>query len=159
MIEETYDLDQDMVDSYLQDTLPYVEKCSDEGSAIMLLRRIKNLVYVSDEFFVPDYVYGWEEMALSYIQSNEAYFRYIQYDITKEQHKIFFDAIHEVEPAALAGAVSKEELFLMVKDFNDSISDINVLCDLYHMLKFSEYTFKEFSLQIDYDSWLNAMYG
>ena len=149
-------IDQEYVDEYVRDTIPYAQNCSSEEDAVKLLRRVKYLQYVSDSFFVPEMVIGWEEMALAYIESAEAVFKYVQYEIIKQEHHTFFEAVRELEESVLSNLLSKEELFSMVKEFNDNIEGSNLCCEKYGMIKFTKYWFKHRLLQNDYDKWIEV---
>ena len=145
---------QSYVDQYYEDTKILALGVNTEEDAVALLKRIKYLQYVSDSYFVPDLA-GWEEMALSYIESPATYFKNVQYDILLTEHQNFFKAARILEISVSDGLLPDETLFNMVKEFNHEISMANENCKKYGVISFTEYWFKSKLLQDNYNKWLS----
>lgn len=145
---------QQYVDEYFEDTKNFVDTVDTEESAVELLKRVKYLNYVSDEFYVSNEIGMWEEMALSYIETPEALFKNVHYDIISREYQTFFDAARELEQAVIDDLLPEETLFSLVSTFNNDMEEVNVSCKKYGLIKFSEYWFQSYRLGERYQKWL-----
>ena len=153
MIYEEPTSQQD-VDRYLEETEKFVLEVDCEEKAVDVLKRINYLKYISDEYFVPDMIDDWKEMALKHMESPEAYFKKVLYGLFQENHPEFFESINHLKDSALSGHLSEEELFSMVRSFNNNLETTNESCERYGMEKFPKYRFKSDLLQKNYEKWL-----
>lgn len=149
-----YPIDQEYVDRYIEKTEKLALDVDSEEKAIAVLKRINYLHYISDEYFVPDIIEDWKETAMDYMESPEAYFRKVLYDILRKNHQQFFKSVAALEESVLKGHLAEEELFVMVMSFNNNIEDTNESCERHGMEKFPKYLFKSDLLQEDYEKWL-----
>lgn len=147
---------QEYVDQFFEDTQGLANSVNSEEDAVAVLKRIKYLDYVSDNFYVPNETGAWEEMCLSYIESPRALFQNVHYDLILEEHKKFFEAARELEQAVLKGSLADEILFELVCQFNIDTDEANINCEKYNMMKFVKYWFESKDLEKRYEKWLKA---
>lgn len=145
---------QACVDQYFELTKELANNVDTEEGAVELLKRIKYLECVSNEFFVSEDIHGWEEMALSYIESPDMLFQNVHYDILLENYQEFFEATRDLEQAVIDGLLHEDYLFSLVNDFNINLIQTNVNCERYDMGKFAEYQFENGDLGKKYNAWL-----
>lgn len=147
-------LDQDDVDQYVLKTEEIADQVKDEKTAITLYKRISRLKSVSDLYFIPDIVLSWEEMALCYIESQEAVFECVHYEQIAEIHKRGFSAFQSLEQHVLNNKMPEEALFGMIHGFNVDVKQFNKYCKKYHQEPFDYYQCSDDDLKEKYNIWL-----
>ncbi len=148
---------QKCVDEYFEKTRDLANDVDTEECAITLLKRIKYLDHASDSFFVPKDIYGWEEMALSYVEDAKVLFQHVHYAILLENYQEFFNATHDLEKAVTDGLLEEDVLFSLVNDFNINLIQTNKLCEQYEMKKFDDYHFQNDNFNERYLNWLKYL--
>lgn len=145
---------QNEVDKYVLETEDLAEKVEDEESAFELYKHIIVLKNSSDHFFVPEIVYSWEEMALSFIESPAALFECVYYEEIVKMHKEHFKEFHILEDYASHNLISIDDFFWAIHKFNIDIRYINKYCKKYHQKLFNYYKCEDNFLQQRYKIWL-----
>ena len=144
---------QQDVDQYVTETEKVADKVCDEETAMELFRRVDQLHYVSKSFFVPNIVLAWEEMALSYIESDKAIFDCVHYPHIQDAYAEGIETFKSLENFVLKGELKEEHLFRMVQAFNRGLSTFNKYCREYDRIGFSEYCFTNHDLQQHFKKW------
>ena len=148
--------DQEGVDKYVLETEEYAEQCQDEETAIKLYKRISRLQTASQLYFVPDIVFSWEEMALSYIESPAAVFECVHYEQIQKMHERGFQAFKSLEQHVINNVLPADALFGMIHGFNVDIKEFNKFCKKYHQEPFDYYKCSDSKLQQKYDLWIGG---
>lgn len=155
-MDDTMFYNQNDVDQYVIETEELAENVDNEQTAIQLYKHISYLKAASELYFVPNIVFSWEEMALSYIESPDALFKHVHYEMILEEYKNFFDAAQYLELAVIEGLLPIDFLFENVFLFNNNIDNVNKSCEQYGIEKFTKYCFNEPDLNLQYQKWLKA---
>lgn len=145
---------QEDVDKYVLETEKLAEEVNDEESAIKLYKHISHLKSVEELYFVPDIVWSWEEMALSYIESTAAVFECVYYEQMHDVHKRGVEAFQSLEQDVLNGFLSQDVLFGLIHGFNVDFKFFNKYCKKYHQEPFDYYQCVSDELQQKYNIWL-----
>ena len=148
--------DQDAVDDCVFRAEELAEKCDNEEAAIKLLKCIERLRSVEKIFFVPAIVMSWEEMALSYIESNEAVFECVHYPQIQAIYNKGFEAFSSLENHVKTNRLPQEALFGMIHGFNIDVKTFNKFCQRYNKETLQPYRCHDLTLYDHYMKWLEG---
>lgn len=144
---------QEAVDDCVLKSEQLAEKCDNEETAIKLLKRIEYLRSVEQVYFVPAIVISWEEMALSYINSDEAIFECVHYPQMQDIYNKGFEAFSSLESHVINKKLPEKALFSMIRGFNLDVHTFNKFCKKYGKDILPPYICKDPVLNKNYKKW------
>ena len=147
---------QQDVDQFVLQTEKLAEKINNEDIAIQLYKNISYLRAASELYFVPDIVFSWKDLALSYIKSSAALFECVYYEQIAKIHQQGFDVFQSLEPLVLNNSLSANELFSLIHGFNVDMKEFNKYCKKYHKEQFNYYKCNNDILEQKYQIWLTG---
>lgn len=147
---------QDYVDNLLMQAEEKAELCNNEETALTLLQDIQHLNYLSKFFFVPAIVFSWEEMALSYVESEDAIFEVVHLPEMQRIYERGFDALLNLEAFTLDEGLSENVLFNLVFNFNLDVRKFNQSCKQYHTELFQPYYIQDHKLYTEYKKFMES---
>ena len=148
---------QEFVDDLVVQAQKKAERCDNEAIAISLLKDIQQLVFLSKAFYVPDIIYGWEEMALSYVESQDGVFKLVYFPKMSEIYSRGIEALKDLEQHVLAESLSEVILFNLAYNFNLDVENFNQYCKQYNHELFKPFIMQDHMLYSKYKSFIGEI--
>ena len=135
-------LTQKIIDDFIEMTELKAMEVKDEESALELYKSIQELSFLSKDFFIPDIVVSWEEMALSFITSQHGLW-YCEHcaKIIKVYYEAF-ELFDRLEIYLAKGLIDKDRVFEVVDNYNNYVMRFNKACQTTSYTRFPIYLFK-----------------